>query len=150
MNLRKLALAACEDDDALVVFGDAVLETGWVDRRVGQLLRWPEWQSKRECRRNQMQIAATAGREWARACAAVLLFGGWTKGWYVWGYRPPPVTMTDMHRVMRRMWPQGAIAEQVYRQSPFLGMIAKRSNFEIGTVLNFNPLDGKRSSPKRP
>ena len=126
MNLRKLALAACEDDAALPVLGDAVLESGWVDRRVCRLmLAYSAVESKAKHR----EYAAAPTREWARACAAVLMFGGWAKGYWPWlgthGVRPPPMTSAQLGAMVRRLWTPDAVREQLYRESPVFAMLTR-------------------------
>lgn len=123
MSLRRLALQACDDAAALAVLGDAVIEHRWVDRRVCQLIDWDC--SAKESRARHLAYAAAPTREWARACAAVLIFGGWTKGWYAWGWAPPPMTQRDMHAMMRRLWSVDAIRDQLARPSPILGLLAR-------------------------
>lgn len=100
-DLLPLALRALEDPDARQVFADAVLESGWFDPRV-MPLRWPVAKppplglnpSQRAARKRAAEAqcnalhtraafeeqAAKASEAWCRACAAVLLFGGWRKG----------------------------------------------------------------------
>lgn len=95
----QLALQALTDDEAIPVLGDAVLLAEWFDPRVMQVV-WPLGRAKRngertpatKLRRRLDREAWKAGyREyffafaakptglWARAIAAVVLFGTWQK-----------------------------------------------------------------------
>lgn len=97
--ILRLALQALVDPDVLPVLGDAVIESGWFDPRVMQVM-WPlgkaprhGWRTKRKRDRAKVDreahktgyplmfagVAASPTTSWARAIAAVLLFGGWRK-----------------------------------------------------------------------
>ncbi len=96
--IRQLALQALEDDEALPVLGDAVLEAGWFDRRVMQTMmpaakRRPKgmYRSKYALEKEKWKegfplffqaYASKPTRPWARAILAVFLFGRWrVHGW---------------------------------------------------------------------
>ncbi|HET9045076.1 MAG TPA: hypothetical protein VFN70_18100 [Burkholderiales bacterium] len=91
-DLLALALRAIDDADALPVLGDAIQEAAWFDKRVGQLMRPCPQSSRRRARAferrdrelwfaglpgNFARWTAKPGRAFARAVAAVLLFGDW-------------------------------------------------------------------------
>lgn len=132
-ELLRLALLALEDADAGQVFADAVLESEWFDDRV-MPLRWPIAKppprglnrQQREARKRaaaaQANVlhtraafdaeAARANETWCRACAAVLLFGGWRKGRFT--------IIAAMHRKRReeeqRFWESVRINGRSWRQ----------------------------------
>jgi len=99
-RVAALALLSLTDADAHVVLADAVLEAGWFDARVMQVL-WPIGRAKRNGERGASakqrrardraawmtgypeffrSFAAQPTRLWARAIAAVVLCAGWQKG----------------------------------------------------------------------
>lgn len=82
-DLLTLALQAMEDPDALEVFADAVLEQEWFDERPAWLIT-PSGLMMIGGWQKQYAIGAKRDRHhpgwkhWPTACAAVLLFGGWS------------------------------------------------------------------------
>lgn len=101
-RILPLAILALDDPRALPVLGDAILEAGWFDKRVMQLMlplkpvgRTASPAQRERARRLRAEFRAgypeaflafasqeTTGltrQRWARAVAAVLLFGGWSK-----------------------------------------------------------------------
>ncbi len=74
--IRELAILALDDPDAVGVLGDAVQESGWFDRRALYLLR-PNTRPRGHQQRKFRRLSAAPNAEWARAIAAVFLFGGW-------------------------------------------------------------------------
>ena len=97
--IAELALLSLTDESAIHVLGDAVQEAEWFDPRVMQLL-WPVGKAKRngertvEKRRRRaldkenwkagfreffVAFSAKPTLHWARAIAAVVIFGTWQK-----------------------------------------------------------------------
>jgi hypothetical protein len=84
--LLQLAIDAMTDRDALEVFADAVLEARWFDQRATRLIvprelpllidgGWMRaYAENAKSDRNSPDWA-----DWPRACAAVLLFGEWSR-----------------------------------------------------------------------
>ncbi len=84
--LLALALRACDDADACQVLGDAVLESEWDDIRVTSLIASrpvSDWTPANAypVSRYQPWNGTQPTRTWARAVAAVLLFGEWQTPW---------------------------------------------------------------------
>jgi len=99
-QILELALSAMDDECGAPVLGDAVLEHGWFDPRVMQVL-WPlgpavrnGYRTRKHRQRVQLErdgalagypemfasFASAPTKAWARAIAAVLLFGRWQHG----------------------------------------------------------------------
>lgn len=85
--VARLALQAIDDETALPVLGDAVQEARWSDRRVIDLMyrgRARENETAATVIRSMWReqfahFSAHPTPEWARAVAAVGLFGRWSK-----------------------------------------------------------------------
>lgn len=101
-SLLPLALLAIDDASALPVLGDAILESGWFDKRVMQMMlplkpigRTVSPTQRQRARRLRgefkrgypdafrafvtQETTGLTRQRWARAVAAVLLFGTWSK-----------------------------------------------------------------------
>ncbi len=96
-QVEALALASLDDAGAAAVLGDLVLETRWFDMRVMPLLNRAQYARAADSARRKahFRLAAKGARAWARAVAAVVLFGEW----------PDTYRLVDMH------WP---IMERCY------------------------------------
>lgn len=133
MNLLPLALQSLTDAEALLVLGDAVLEAGWWDERVQHLVvghgnsRTSQRKSGRKNMRWFRHSASKPTEAWARGVVSVLLFEGMSsKRWpgVERSVRPPPKP-ADVARLLRQLWPQNRIQENLYAESPFLRMLRR-------------------------
>lgn len=137
--LLALALEALESEGAREVLSDAVQESGWSDWRALFLLlssnvapdrarmeHWSIWQlqdlargpdSKRRARHLE-RLAVAREERWARAVAAVLLFGDWSRT--RWPGVADVRTLADQPRVPfrgERLIVPPEVAEELARQT---------------------------------
>lgn len=116
----ELALAALTDREVLPVLGDAVLESGWFDERVHQLVVRDRHVSGAKNYRRFMRQASKPTPDWGRAVLAVALFGGWSETrWPVRRLTPRLGTTTDL---LRRLYPEARLSELLYQRSPLFGI----------------------------
>jgi hypothetical protein len=102
-----LAIMAQTDADARQVLRDAVLESGWWDARVVNMLSGPVRRGRKNMRLS-VQFAEIAGESWARAVLAVLLFDGMSTTLWPGAESSllPQPTLADVGYILRTLWPQ--------------------------------------------
>lgn len=122
----QLAIQAQADADARQVLRDAVLETGWWDARVVNMLSGPVKRGRKNMRL-AVRFAEIAGESWARAVLSVLLFEDMaTTRWVgVETSKRPPPPRSEMYRILRNLWPQDRLTEEIYGASPVFQMLSK-------------------------
>lgn len=122
-ELLQLALRAMDDPDTAEVFGDAVLESGWYDGNVTWLLDGTTKPARQY--RHFLRYAGRATSDFARAVAAVLLFGEWSpKRWP----GVPRSNPRDVWAALRGLYPQNRVSEALYRDTPLLQALRRESD----------------------
>lgn len=142
IDLLPLALRACTELDAQPVLGDAVLESGWYDQRVMELVlgyrngyerhwggwpdRWKQLTADRLYGRF-LRRAAKPDRRWCRAVSAIMMFGSWSAEMWPISERVriAPLAPADWGRILQELYPQDGIREEMYAPSPFFALLRK-------------------------